>query len=141
MEQISKSMFLWMVVMRKILIVEDEPILRETYQTIISTEPYVCEVAENGKVALEMCSIRDYDLILLDIMMPVMNGIDFLEKYPKLSEMASKIVILSNLSSGKEFERAKELGITRSLVKADTSPRELISTIRYLLDPVQQHRI
>ena len=123
--------------MRKILVVEDEPILRETYETIISTQPYICHVASNGRVALEMCKDRDYDLILLDIMMPVMDGVDFLENYEKLPEMVSRIVILSNLSSGKELERVRELGVTRNLVKADVSPKELISAIRYHLEAVE----
>ena len=73
--------------MRKILLVEDEPILRETYQIILSTQPYRCDVADNGKVALEKCETQDYDLILLDLMMPTMKGVEFLENFKKLEEM------------------------------------------------------
>ena len=120
--------------MRKILLVEDEPILRETYQIILSTQPYRCDVADNGKVALEKCETQDYDLILLDLMMPTMNGVEFLENFKKLETMKSKIIILSNLSSGKELERTRELGVMRSLLKSDLSPSQLIATIRYELD-------
>ncbi len=120
--------------MRKILLVEDEPILRETYQIILSTQPYRCDVADNGKVALEKCETQDYDLILLDLMMPTMNGVEFLENFKKLEEMKTKIIILSNLSSGKELERTRELGVMRSLLKSDLSPSQLIATIRYELD-------
>ena len=120
--------------MRKILLVEDELILRETYQMILSSQPYRCDVADNGRVALEKCETQDYDLILLDLMMPTMNGVEFLENFKKLEEMKTKIIILSNLSSGKELERTRELGVMRSLLKSDLSPSQLIATIRYELD-------
>jgi DNA-binding response OmpR family regulator len=117
--------------MRKILLVEDEPILRETYQMILSTQPYLCDVAENGKEALERCQSKNYDLILLDIMMPEMNGIEFLENIDKLDAMKQNIIVMSNLSSGKEIDRMRELGVHKSILKASTSPKELVSAIRY----------
>ena len=120
--------------MRKILLVEDEPVLLETYKIILSTQPYLCDFAENGKIALEMYNKKKYDLVLLDIMMPVMNGIEFLENIEHDDEISSKIIVMSNLSSGREIDRAKELGVSKTILKADTSPRQLISLIRYQLD-------
>lgn len=120
--------------MRKILLVEDEPILRETYQIILSTQPYESDFAENGKEALEMCKNKQYDLILLDIMMPEMNGIEFIKHLDNLNEMKSKILIMSNLSSGKELEEAHQLGIQKHLLKSDVSPAQLIAEIRYYLE-------
>lgn len=120
--------------MRKILVVEDEPILRDTYQMILSTQPYICDVATDGRDALEKCERQKYDLILLDLMMPIMNGVQFLESYAKLDDMKSHIIILSNLSSGAELDRARELGVMRSLLKSDLSPKQLIAAIRYELD-------
>lgn len=120
--------------MRRILLVEDEPVLRETYQIIIATQPYLCDYAENGKVALEMCKKKNYDLILLDIMMPEMNGIEFLENIENIDAIKSKVIVMSNLSSGKEIDRIRELGVQKSILKADTSPKELISLIRYHFD-------
>lgn len=117
--------------MRKILLVEDDPVLQETYQIILSTQPYLYDHAENGRVALEMCKQKKYDLILLDIMMPEMNGIQFLEQLNDRAMTESKIIIMSNLSAGKEIERVRELGVQTLLLKSDTSPQELISAIRY----------
>lgn len=97
--------------MRKILLVEDDPVLSETYQLILSTQPYLCDYAENGKIALKMCKRKDYDLVLLDIMMPEMNGIEFIEKLDNLEFVESKIIVMSNLSSGKELDRVRELGV------------------------------
>ena len=117
--------------MRKILLVEDDPVLRETYEIILSTQPYACDYAENGSVALEKCKNAAYDLILLDVMMPVMNGIEFLEHITKDQGITSKVILMSNLSAGKELERAKAMGVNKHVLKSDMSPSQLISLIRY----------
>lgn len=117
--------------MRKILLVEDEPILRESYQIVLSTQPYETDFVENGKEALEMCKAKEYDLILLDIMMPVMSGIEFLKCVDDIHELKSKIILMSNLSSGKEIDQAREMGIQKHLLKSNISPSQLISEIRY----------
>ena len=120
--------------MRKILLVEDEPLLRETYEIILATQPYKSDVAENGEQALQMFNSQTYDLVLLDIMMPVMNGVQFLEELNKTNAAEkSKIVIMSNLSSGREFERARELGVDDFILKSDLSPKQLIARIRSYL--------
>jgi DNA-binding response OmpR family regulator len=120
--------------MRKILLVEDEPMLMETYQIILSTQPYESDFAENGQEALEKCKDKEYDLILLDIMMPVMNGIEFIKCLDDIDAMKSKIIIMSNLSSGKELDEARELGIQKHLLKSNISPSQLVSEIRYHLE-------
>jgi DNA-binding response OmpR family regulator len=114
--------------MRKILIVEDEDLLRESYRIIISTEPYDVDIAKNGQEALDMCATKTYDLILLDLMMPVLDGLGFLERF---DNHATKIIILSNLSSGEVLEQALKLGAESNVVKATLSPRELLSKVRY----------
>lgn len=120
--------------MRKILIVEDEDILRETYELILSTQPYIVDVAENGKVALEKCSSTTYDLILLDIMMPVMNGVEFLKNFIPNANRRTRVIMLSNLSSGEELDTTMRLGISRSALKSDLSPRQLLSMVRYEIE-------
>lgn len=120
--------------MHKILLVEDEPLLRETYQIILSTQPYETDYVEHGQQALEMCKNKQYDLILLDVMMPVMSGVEFIKNLKNIDEMKSKIVLMSNLSSGKEVEEAYRLGVQNHLLKADISPSQLIAAIRQHLD-------
>ena len=114
--------------MRRILLVEDEDLLRESYHMIISTEPYDIDVAKNGREAHEKCASKTYDLILLDLMMPVLDGVGFLERF---DEPHTKVIILSNLSSGTILEQALQLGAQANLVKATLSPRDLLSKIRY----------
>lgn len=116
--------------MRRILLVEDDAILRETYLMILSTQSYVCDYAENGKVALDKCLNNEYDLILLDIMMPVMSGVEFLEHIKNEINSRTQVIVMSNLSEGKEIERAKKLGVDKHILKSDTSPGQLISAVR-----------
>jgi DNA-binding response OmpR family regulator len=119
--------------MRKILIVEDEEILRETYRLILSTEPYAISVAEDGEQALKLCAKIEFDLILLDLMMPRVDGVTFLERFEKLGTPRPTIIVLSNLSSGDELAKALTLGARKNAVKADMSPRQLLSLVRYEL--------
>jgi DNA-binding response OmpR family regulator len=120
--------------MRKILIVEDEDILRETYEMILSTQPYIVDSAENGKIALEKCETSTYDLILLDIMMPVMNGVDFLKHFTPEKHSKTRVIMLTNLSSGEELDTTLTLGVSRRALKSDLSPRQLLSLVRYEIE-------
>jgi DNA-binding response OmpR family regulator len=120
--------------MRKILVVEDEDLLREAYLDVLSTEPYQIDTAADGKQALNKCRETKYDLILLDLMMPVVNGVEFLEYYIQEGLSPKRVLILSNLSSGKELNKAMELGAYKNLLKANISPKQLLSTVRYELE-------
>lgn len=120
--------------MRKILIVEDEHTLRDVYELILSTGPYSVDTAFNGKDGLEKTRHTTYDLILLDLMMPVTDGIGFLEEFTKDGEPPSKVIILSNLSAGAELARALALGAHKSVLKSDLSPRQLLATVRHELE-------
>ena len=120
--------------MRKILLVEDDPTLRGVYNLIFSTEPYHIDVATNGRQALEKCETAEYDLILLDLMMPVLDGVGFLEQFPAAEHPQTKVIILSNLSEGRELSRALKLDAYRNILKADLSPRQLLTTVRYELE-------
>jgi CheY-like chemotaxis protein len=117
--------------MRRILLVEDEEILRESYSMILSTQPYLLDTAANGEIALDKYQSAHYDLIFLDIMMPVMDGITFLKKINELDQEIPKIILLTNLSGGKEIEEGLKLGASKALLKADLSPRQLLTTVRY----------
>jgi len=116
--------------MHKILIVEDEATLRDSYKLILSTVPYDVSVASDGAQALELCETNKFDLILLDIMMPHVDGVTFLKRYNDTPGPKSKVVVMSNLSSGDELSKAMALGAHRSVVKADVSPRELLALVR-----------
>ena len=103
---------------------------------ILSTEPYVIHTAGDGQEALDLCGEHNYDMILLDLMMPRVDGVAFLQKYKEAYDNPAKVIILSNLSSGDRLTNALELGAYKSLVKADVSPRQLVTMVRYELQSV-----
>jgi CheY-like chemotaxis protein len=120
--------------MKSILIVEDENALRDVYVTIFGLENYKVYYATNGKEALEQLPNIQVDVILLDVLMPVMGGFDFLktanlkEDYPHI-----KVLMLSNLSDSKTLRQITELGADKYLLKSSVSPTQLVKSIEQLL--------
>lgn len=117
--------------MRRLLIVEDDDILNDVYKMILSTEPYDIDVAFSGQEALNHINKQSYDLILLDLMMPEMDGVEFLQQFQPDLHPETKIIITSNLSAGDMVTQAMQLGAHKSVVKADLSPKQLINLVRY----------
>lgn len=121
--------------MTKVLIVEDDKILSDAYSLILKREGHDVSTAFNGKEALEETEKNEPDIILLDLLMPVMNGLDFLQKFDlKNKHPRTKVVILSNLGDEKEIERAMELGAYKYVIKAHASPEELSVLVNHLIE-------
>lgn len=120
--------------MANILIVEDEAMLRKVYETLFKLEKFNVETAENGKIALDKIDSFKPDIIILDLLMPIMGGVEFLEQanmasdYPK-----TKVLVLSNLSDLETINRINELGATDYVLKASIAPGELVSAVRRLI--------
>lgn len=121
--------------MPNILIVEDDASIREAFNIILAlNSEYAVNVAENGQIALRMCQENSYDLILLDIMMPVMDGPAFLKEYSTAyPNDVSKIIIMSNLSSGSELSIVQDFGVDKLVLKSSLSPQRLMSIVADVL--------
>jgi CheY-like chemotaxis protein len=123
---------------QRVLIVEDETPLREAFAFLLTKEGFAVEQAENGKVALTKLKAFEPNLLLLDMLMPVMNGEEFLQHadlataYPEL-----KTIMLSNLSDAISIEDASVYGVTDSVLKADLSPVQLAAMVKKLLNADQ----
>jgi CheY-like chemotaxis protein len=117
--------------MRRILLVEDEKILRDAYEIMLGAQKnYILDVASNGREALDQLKRNKYDLILLDLMMPVLDGAGFMEKAALAKKSPNtRIVIMSNLSSGEGLEKVLKLGAHRHAVKSDLAPDEVVAII------------
>lgn len=103
--------------MKRILIVEDEPCLRFLYRNIINKETEIDEVID-GFEALELLEEKKYDLILLDLNLPIMNGIEILRKVRNIERNKKvAVIILSALGGDKYKEEAKELKVKEYLEK------------------------
>lgn len=120
---------------KRILIIEDEKPLREAFAFLLTSEGFEVDMAENGQIGLERLRAFKPHLILLDMLMPLMNGEEFL-KLANLKELrpAPKTIMLSNLSDAITLEDAEEYGVADSLLKADLSPSELAARIKSTLN-------
>lgn len=115
---------------KSILIVEDEPELAEIYQTLLKQAGYTVRVEHDGKAALKAVADGEPDLILLDLRMPVMNGVEFLEQYDLKNKHPNvKVVVFSNYDMQDEIDDAYRLGADRYVLKAWASPRELLQIV------------
>lgn len=118
--------------LKRILIVEDEEDAASVFKTLIeSTGKYTAEIALDGKKALDMQRINRYDLILLDIIMPVMDGIETLKVIKENpSEYGDPIVLmLTNLTGEMAEESVKKYKADGYIIKIDTEPEKLLQKI------------
>ena len=116
---------------KKILIIEDEPLLAEMYETRISREGFNVSVAQSIVQGIELAKREKPNLILLDILLPDGNGIDFLVMKQKEEGIASiPVVTFSNFDDPEAKKRALELGAKEYLLKTDYTPQELVKRMR-----------
>ena len=116
--------------MAKILVVEDERTLNEAYELVLKSEGHNVRVAYNGKEALGIFKEQNPDLVLLDLRMPQMDGVEFLKHLkPKENKLKAKIIIFSNYDDQKEIDSAFAHGATRYILKAWSSPKELAKMV------------
>lgn len=116
---------------KKILIVEDNEILNQAYNLLFNHYGFTVETAFNGQEALEKIESFNPHIILLDLLMPVMNGIEFLEKFSiKKKYKDIKILLLTNLGDDQEIKKAQNLGAHSYALKANMSPDELVAFVK-----------
>lgn len=114
-----------------ILVIEDETVLRHLLVTKLKREGYTVFEAENGRAGLDVAINREPQLILLDIIMPTMNGVDMLKNLRQDSwGKNAHVILLTNLSDAEGIEEAKAYGVNDYLVKADWSLEELASQVK-----------
>jgi DNA-binding NarL/FixJ family response regulator len=115
----------------QVLIVEDEQLLNEAYARVLAAANISLLRAYNGKEALDLLTKEKPDIILLDLRMPVMDGIEFLKQLkPKDNYPETKIIVFSNYDDQHEIDEAFSLGAMHYMLKAWATPDELIKLIR-----------
>jgi len=115
---------------KKLLVVDDEDRIRRLLKMYLEKADYSIEEAENGQIALDMALENDYDLILLDVMMPEMDGIEVAEEIRK--EKETPIMMLT--AKGEELNRIQgfEAGVDDYIVKP-FSPREIVLRVAAII--------
>ena len=120
--------------MAKILIIEDDPLMLRMYQKIFKFEGYEVTVASNGEEGIDQTRKEKPTLILLDIMMPKMNGLEVLDKL-KNDPVTKKIpiVMLTNLAGSNDAEKALTLGAVKYIVKSEFDPKQVTNMVKEIL--------
>jgi len=119
-----------------IVIADDHPVFRHGLRDIIESEPAskVVGNAGNGEEALEKLQDFDADIILLDLLMPIKSGVEFLQSYDIASKHPGvKILVFTNMDNAPEINEALRLGADKCIIKAWTSPQGLIKLVDNML--------
>lgn len=118
----------------KILIIEDDVFLADLYQTKFSMEDFEVYTAYDGEKGLEAAKKNKPDIILLDLILPKIDGfgvLDKLKKYKKTSDIP--IILLTNLSQKSDVEKGMKMGAVDYLIKAHFMPSEVVKKIKRIV--------
>lgn len=117
---------------KKILLIEDETELRELYEMLLRDEGYDVVSEPDGKTGLVELEKGGYDLVLLDIMLPFIDGLEILERLSQKKDNkqpTKTIVLLTNLAQDQTIAKALELGVRGYMIKSDYNPEQLLQSV------------
>ena len=119
----------------KVLIVDDDAFLLDMYSIKFKESGFSVEIAQNGEEAVEKVKELNPDVILLDIVMPKLDGFEVLRafKKDKFAENAL-IIILTNLGQKEDIEKGLALGAADYIIKAHFTPSEVVAKVKSLLE-------
>ncbi len=125
--------------MDKILLVEDDQALIDIYTITFTHANFTIEVAQDGQECLQRVKTINPDLILMDVMMPKMNGLQTLERLKTDEETKNiTVIMLSNIAESDQEARAINLGAAQYLIKSHFLPMEIVSIVK---DTLLKNRI
>lgn len=120
---------------KKVLIIDDDTYIRELYEELLKNDGYEVDTAKEGEAGLKKIQEGGYDLVLLDIMLPKIDGhgvlVKLKESPPK--KQNGPIVILTNLANDPIVEESVKLGAKASYIKSDHTPEEFLGMIKKYL--------
>ncbi len=121
--------------MKKILIIEDDSFLSEMYLAKFNQSDFQAEVATDGKEGLNKVKSFNPDLILLDIVLPKMDGFEVLKELKKDSELKNiPVVLLTNLGQKNEVEKGLSLGADEYIIKAHFTPSAVVNRVKEIIN-------
>jgi CheY-like chemotaxis protein len=122
--------------MKKILIAEDDFFIRDIYSKVFSLAGYEVTLAVDGEEALQKLKEQTFDMILLDIMMPKVTGLDVLKQLRQMPAPAkdTSVFILSNLGQENVIEEAFKIGMDGYIIKSQMTPQQIVAEINTFFD-------
>lgn len=117
--------------MAKIAIIEDDAAISQMYRIKFEAEGFEVETAENGSIGLELIKDWSPDIILLDLMMPEMDGEEMLTRLRKEPWGKDvKVIILTNMGESEAPASIKEMGVEAFILKANMTPRQVATLVK-----------
>lgn len=118
---------------KKILIIDDHEEIREMYGSVFTARGYEVYAESNGLTGAMKAAEITPDVILLDIMMPQMDGFAVLEAMNQNENLCCKVLIISNLENEQDEKRALELGALKFLRKSEYTPDQVVQEVEKIL--------
>jgi CheY-like chemotaxis protein len=121
---------------KSILIAEDESALRELYKSLLEQEGFEVVSVDNGEAAYGVLVARKFNLLLLDILMPKLSGLELLERLQQEGRLmsADNIVMLTNLSDDTKIAEALRYGIRGYMVKSNYDPQTFVTEVKHYIE-------
>lgn len=120
---------------KKVLLIEDEDMLSEMYKVKFEKEGFEFLRATEGASGIELVKKEKPDIILLDVIMPKMDGFAVLESLKKdPATKRAKVILLTNLGQDEDVRKGKDMGADDYLVKANFTPTQVVEKVRGLLE-------
>ena len=120
--------------MKKILIIEDDPIVANVYRNKLAVDGYQTEVAADGETGLDLMETFQPNLIIVDLMLPTLSGVDVIREARSLPAFAkTPIIVLSNTYLTNLVQEAWRAGASKCLSKTDCAPKDVIAAVRQLI--------
>lgn len=116
----------------KVLLVEDDEVIREIYAMKFELEGFPVAWAENGREGLTMVDEFEPEIILLDMMMPVMGGLDFMRELKSRYPVLPRVIVFSNISAPRQVDAVMRLGAHAYWIKSDYTPDKVASELTKL---------
>lgn len=117
-----------------VLIIEDDPFISDMYQTKLKNNGYQVFLAADGQTGLEIAQKKQPDIIILDLVLPKMDGFQILKRIKEDSRIKNiPVLILSNLGQKEKIDKGMKLGADAYLVKSQFKPSEVLEKIKKLL--------
>lgn len=119
---------------KKILIIDDDPFIADMYVLKFKAEGFEVEAANDGKVGMKLAATMKPDVILLDVVMPAMDGFDVLQKLRSDESLGRpKIIFLTNFGQREDIRRGMQLGADGYIIKAHFTPSEVSAKVKEVL--------
>ena len=121
--------------MAKILLIEDDPLLIDMYTTKLKQAGFEVEIEEDGNDVFSHAQKSQPDVILLDIVLPHVDGWEILQKlHQEKTTKHIPVFVLSNLGQKEEIEKGMQLGAIKYLIKAHYTPSEVVKEIEQIIE-------